>query len=242
MSALPAIDTLYEVCARTWPAVREQRLGPWIIRDGGGGGQRVSATTAVDAFDPSDLAQAEVAMCALGQSSLFMVREGEVELDAMLAANGYAIKDPVNFYACPVAHLTDLEIPRVTAFTMWEPLQIMRDIWASGGIDAARVAVMERSACTKTGLLGRWNDHPSGTGYVAIHNQVAMVHALEILEHQRGMGVGKWMMRRAAVWASEQGAQMMSVICTKENAAANALYTSLGMELIGSYHYRIKLD
>jgi hypothetical protein len=34
----------------------------------------------------------------------------------------------------------------------------------------------------------------------------------------------------------------MSVICTQENAAANGLYTSLGMTLTGQYHYRIKTD
>jgi len=69
-----------------------------------------------------------------------------------------------------------------------------------------------------------------------------MVHALEILPHQRGMGVGKWMMRRAAFWAQAEGATHMSVICTQENAAANGLYTSLGMTLTGQYHYRIKTD
>ncbi len=242
MSNLPSIESLYEVCEKTWPAASETRVGPWTIRDGQGGGQRVSAATAEASCVQSDLAEAEAAMQELGQSKLFMVRAGEVGLDALLADNGYVIKDPVNIYACPIAQLTDVEIPRVTAFTIWEPLQIMHDIWASGGIDAARYAVMQRSSCSKTALLGRWNDQPSGTGYVGIHSNIAMVHALEILPHQRGMGVGKWMMRRAAVWASEQGATHMSVICTQANDAANALYTSLGMTLIGKYHYRIKPD
>ena len=240
MSELPKIETLYDICAHTWPAASETRVGPWTIRDGQGGGQRVSAATLEGALDASDLASAEAAMKDLGQPSLFMVRAGETELDGFLEANGYSIKDPVNIYACPITDLTDVEIPRVTAFTIWEPLQIMLDIWSSGGIDAARYGVMQRADCAKTALLGRWNDQPSGTGYVGIHKDIAMVHALEILEHQRGMGVGKWMMRRAAVWASAQGATHMSVICTKANDAANGLYTSLGMSLIGSYHYRIK--
>ena len=242
MSDLPSIDILYEVCARTWPAASETRVGPWTIRDGQGGGQRVSAATAEDRFDAEDLKSGEAAMKDLGQPSLFMVREGETELDNMLAAHGYAIKDPVNFYICPITHLTGVAIPRVTAFTIWEPLQILRDIWASGGISTARVDVMERSGCVKTGLLGRWNEQPSGTGYVGIYKRIAMVHALEILPHQRGMGVGKWLMRRAAFWAQSKGATHMSVICTQENAAVNGLYTSLGMTLTGQYHYRIKTD
>ena len=242
MNELPNIETLFEVCEHSWPAAHQERVGPWIIRDGQGGGQRVSAATVESTFDQSDLARAEQAMQDLGQTRLFMVRDGETELDAMLEANGYAIKDPVNMYACPISNLTDVEIPRVTAFTIWEPLRIMLDIWASGGIDAARIDVMLRSSCPKTALLARWNEQPSGAGYVAIHKGIAMVHALEIVAHQRGMGVGKWMMRRAAVWASQQNATHMSVICRQANDAANGLYTSLGMTLIGKYHYRIKPD
>lgn len=237
MMAEPDVQSLYEVCARTWPAAREMRVGPWTIRDGQGGGQRVCAATLDGgAFSIGD---AESAMRALGQSSLFMIRAGEDALDRVLEERGYAVKDPVNIYTCPIAQLTDVAIPKVTAFTIWEPLYIMRDIWAEGGIGAERIAVMERCTCPKTGLLGRWNDQPAGTGYVAVHNGVAMVHALEILEHQRGQGVGKWMMRRAANWAEAQGATHMSVICTQANGAANGLYSSLGMVLAGQYHYRV---
>ena len=233
------VQTLYEVCAQTWPAASETCLGPWTIRDGQGGGQRVSAATQ-DGDGPLDLSAAESAMHALDQASLFMVRDGEEDLDRLLDTHNYTIKDPVNIYTCPITDLTDVAIPRVTAFTIWEPLQIMYDIWDRGGIDAKRYAVMQRATCPKTALLGRWNDQPAGTGYVGIQNNVAMVHALEILPHQRGQGVGKWMMRRAATWAQEQGANHMSVICTQENEAANGLYTSLGMTLAGTYHYRSK--
>lgn len=235
--SLPGAHQLYEVCDRTWPAAAEHRVGPWTIRDGAGGGQRVSATT--QEGDLGDIAAAEDAMRALDQTLLFMIREGQEALDEALDARGYVVHDPVNVYACPIGQLTDVPIPKVTAFTIWEPLHIMRDIWATGGIGPERVAVMDRSACPKTGLLGRWNDHPAGTGYCAIHDDIAMVHALEILPHQRGQGVGKWMMRRAAVWAETQGATHMSVLCTKTNAAANGLYTSLGMAHVGSYHYRM---
>jgi hypothetical protein len=45
-------------------------------------------------------------------------------------------------------------------------------------------------------------------------------------------------MRAAAFWAQEQGAQTLSVICTKANAGANGLYQTLGMAIVGEYHYR----
>lgn len=153
---------------------------------------------------------------------------------------GAAIRslDPVNIYACPTDHLTDTPISRVTVFLTPEPLAIMREIWANGGIGPQRVAVMERAQGPKTGLLLRHSDQPAGTGFVAIYDGVAMVHALEILPDHRRQGLGGWAMRTAAFWARDNGADTLSVICTKANTGANGLYHALGMEIVGEYHYR----
>ena len=67
-----------------------------------------------------------------------------------------------------------------------------------------------------------------------------MVRALKILPSQRRKSVGAIAMRNAAMWALAQNTPYISVICTKENKAANALYTSLKMLLVGGYYYRIK--
>ena len=228
---------LYEVVDSTWPAANKTRVGAWIIREGQSGGQRVSAATAEQ--PDGDIDQAETAMRTLDQSPLFMIRKGDDDLDLRLAARGYAIKDPVTVWACPAVQLTDKAIPRVTVFTIWEPLMMMNEIWAEGGIGPDRLAVMDRAAMPKTGLLGRLNEKPGGTAFAAIHQGVAMVHAVEIVPNQRRQGMGAWLMRGAAFWAVEQGAETLSVICTDTNPAANGLYASLGMQVVGHYHYRI---
>lgn len=235
----PTAQTLYAVTEATWPPASQTFAGPWVLRDGAGGGKRVSAATAHSAWTEDDLPAAEAAMRMLGQTPLFMIREGEDALDAALAARGYDILDPVTLWACPIPQLTDTPLPRVTAFAIWEPLAIMRDIWAAGGIGRARIRVMERAQGPKTGLFGRTNDKPAGAGYCAIHDSIAMVHALEIAAAHRGKGLGKWMMRCAAFWAQKNGATWMSVICTQANGPANGLYASLGMTAVGHYHYRI---
>jgi GNAT superfamily N-acetyltransferase len=229
---------IFAVIDGTWPAARVESCGPWTLRGGQGGGNRVSAATLEGPFVADDLTLAEDEMRTLGQEPLFMVRPAEATLDTALEARGYAIRDGVVIYTCPVERLTDLALPRVTVFTIWQPLAIMREIWATGGIGPARLAVMERAKGPKAGLLARYNDKPGGAGFVAIHDGIAMVHALEILPHQRGQGLGGWMMRGAALWAAEQGAHTMSAICTCDNVGANALYTSLGMDAVGQYHYR----
>ena len=67
---------LAQVMEATWPPARTQHLGPWTIRDGAGGGKRVSAATADGIWTEADLAQAEAAMRAQGMRPLFLIREG----------------------------------------------------------------------------------------------------------------------------------------------------------------------
>ncbi|WP_299984068.1 GNAT family N-acetyltransferase [uncultured Ruegeria sp.] len=222
----------------TWPAAGYQTQGPFQLRQGQGGGSRVSAASRIGDVTDADIDAAEAAMQAMGQKRIFCLRPGDEVLDAMLADRGYDILDPVNIYSCPVQILTDIPIPRVTVFNVWEPLAIMREIWAQGGIGPERLAIMHRANGPKIGLLMRRTDEPAGTGFVAIHDGIAMVHALEILPDHRRQGIGHWAMRAAAFWALDNGAQTLSVICTKANAGANGLYHSLGMEIVGEYHYR----
>ncbi|MBY5935392.1 GNAT family N-acetyltransferase [Tateyamaria omphalii] len=225
----------YAAIDGTWPAATITRAGPWTIRDGQGGGKRVSAATADE--PTTDLAQAEHAMRAVHQTPLFMVRQGEDALDHLLDQAGYTIVDPTNGYVAPVDTLTNIPIPRVTVFAIWEPLAIMEDIWAKGGIGPARVAIMHR-AKVKTAILARHRDKPAGTAFAAIHDGIAMVHAVEVLAHQRRQGVAQWIMRRAAVWAAEHGAHHIAVLTTASNGPANALYQGLGFRRTCGYHYR----
>ncbi|MDX1780000.1 MAG: GNAT family N-acetyltransferase [Thalassovita sp.] len=234
----PDAEMLYDVIDGTWPAASTREMGPWLIREGRGGGQRVSAATALGPVAAGDIAQAEAAMQALSQPRLFQIRQGQDDLDRMLAERGYQVVDPVNMWIAPVGDIATEFPPPVTAFSVWEPLAIQIDIWAKGGIGPGRIAVMERAKGPKTSLLGRLNDSHAGTAFVSIHDRIAMLHALEVLPHQRKQGMARWFMRLAAFWARDNGATHLSVVCTRENEAANNLYQSLGMSLRGQYHYR----
>ena len=180
-------------------------------------------------------------MRAMDRRPLFMLRDGETVLDARLAERGYDIVDPVTMYSLPIGELTDVPIPRVTAFAIWEPLAIMNEIWAQGGIGPERLAVMARASC-KIGILSRWHEKPGGVAFAAVHDQVCMVHAVEVLPHQRKQGVAGWMMRQAAFWGQAQGAEHLAVLCTRGNVGANRLYQKLGFAPVGHYHYRQSPD
>ncbi len=231
---------LFAALDATWPAARQFSLPPWKIREGRGGGKRVTAAEASEDASGEDIAAAEQAMTALGQPCLFTLRGASGPLDALLAERGYRLSDPTLIRTCPLAVLLNDHPPPVSAFTVWEPLQIMRDIWAEGGIGPDRIAVMERVAGAKTGLFGRSANKPAGVGFVALSGDTAVVHAFEVRDTAPRLGTARNMMLAAAHWAAARGAQTMALAVTESNLAANSLYESMGLTTVSRYHYRIK--
>lgn len=233
-------DALYALVEGTWPPARSHRAGPWTVRDGQGGGKRVSAVTAAAAWTDADIPLAEAEQARLGQDALFMIRAGDDALDTALDARGYAIVDPVVAYAAPATALADPPPDPMGAFPHWPPLGIALDIWAQTGIGPSRIAVMHRAAGPKCAILARRNDRPTGTAFVAIHGDAAMLHALEVLPAMRRQGSAHTILRMAATLAQEHGATTLALVVTQANAGARALYASLGMQVVGHYHYRMK--
>jgi GNAT superfamily N-acetyltransferase len=235
----PGTKRLLEVMEATWPPAATRREGLWLLRDGAGGGKRVSAATLAEGGpEAADPTRAEAAMRAAGETPLFMLRPGEETLDHALEARGYRVVDPVVAYAAPVATLIAHRPERRTAHIIWPPVAIMREIWAAGGIGPARLAVMDRARGPKTAIFERLGYKPGGVAFVACDGDHAMLHALEVQEDRRRGGVARRIMVAAAEWAQEVGAQTLSVMVTRANAPACALYESLGMEAAAGYHYR----
>ena len=235
------IADLVPVIAATWPAVRAHQVGPFAVQAGAGGGQRVSAARLADpAMTDATEAEIDAAIAALadfGQPPLFQLLDHQGALDARLAARGLILRDTTLAMVMPCADLA-APPPPVTCFPTWPPLAIQTEIWAAGGIGPARLAVMDRVTGPRMSFFGRANDRPAGTAFVALHDGIAMLHALEIAPAHRRKGLAATMMRAAADWALAQGAATMAVLVTGENQPARGLYASLGFEAVGQYHYR----
>jgi GNAT superfamily N-acetyltransferase len=229
------------VIAATWPPLSAREVGPFTLPEGAGGGRRVSALRLTDpaATDaPEDAIDAALtAQAGLGQAPLVQVFSGQGALDARLAARGFVPHDETLVMTMPTADLA-APPPPVTCFAVWPPLAIQAEIWAAGGIGPARLAVMDRAAGPKVSLLGRVDDKPAGTAFVAVHDGVAMLHALDILPQHRRKGLGRRMMRAAGDWALAQGAAVFAVLVTGGNGPAQGLYASLGFRTVEQYHYR----
>jgi GNAT superfamily N-acetyltransferase len=228
-------ETLAEVMEATWPPASHRALGPFTLRDGAGGGKRVSAASLDGPFTEADLDALEAAMA----QPLMLIRAADMALDSALDARGWQVIDPVVAYAAPVTDLT-ADLPPLAAFPHWPPLEIARSIWTEGGIGPARIAVMDRASGPKAAILSRSEDRPAGVAFVACHGTEAMLHALDVRPEYRRQGVGRTLLHAAANWASSVGALRLSLVVTRQNAAARALYARLGMGVVGQYHYRMK--
>jgi GNAT superfamily N-acetyltransferase len=237
------VSRLFDTLDATWPAARMVQRGPFLLREGQGGGSRVSAATLIpgESWGDADIAAAATAMTSLGQVPLFQVRGGEDALDDALAAQGFGVLDPVTAWAAPCAALA-ADLPPLAAFAIWPPLAIMDDLWDDGGIGPARRAVMARAKGPCMAFFARTGDRPAAVAFAACHGDMAMLHALHTRASQRRQGAARALVAAAAGWARDAGARDLALMVTTANAPANALYAALGMTVAGHYHYRIRPD
>lgn len=230
-------DRVFAALDATWPAAATKARDGWLLRDGAGGGKRVSAASRM--ASDARVSAAEKAMRAMGQTPLFQVRGEEPDLDAALETAGYSIVDPVWLYTARAAALIDGKSEQSRVYRGQFAVAAMQEIWAAGGIGPARLAVMERAATPKSWLMTRIDDRPAGVAFVSVAGDIAMVHAIEVADAFRRKGAARALMSGAATFATDNGAGWLALAVTKANVGANALYQSLGMEAVAGYHYRL---
>ncbi|MEK6205586.1 MAG: GNAT family N-acetyltransferase [Amylibacter sp.] len=237
----PSAHRLYDVIDQSWPPAEMYQVGPFTLRRGDEGGQRVSsASLRGENFTPDDIIAVERSMDNLAQPRLFMIRDTDQLLDATLADQGYRIKDPVSMFAVPSAKLAEYDPKGLAVIDAPEPLAVMSEIWEEREIGKGRRDVMRRAQGAKACFLGRIEDQPAGVTYVGCDDDIAMLHALEILPKMRRKGLAQKMLGATGAWAARNGADTFSMVVLTANDAACALYQKVGMIEVGNYHYRIK--
>jgi len=239
MTQQPTTQDLFDAMDTTWAPFATHDAGPFLLREGRGGGQRVSAASlSGDGFESFDIDKAADEMAKLGQQSLFQVRPEQNRLDEALASRGYSIVDPVTLYVAKTVELAKLPQRPESLLSGPIALEMMARIWARGGISRERIDVMDRVKTAKRYMLLRFDNHAAGAGFVAKDGDIAMLHALEVAPIARRQGIGNTATAFAGQWAAEQGATWLALATVKDNAAACALYENMGFVAVTSYHYR----
>lgn len=234
----PTPADLFAALDATWPPRARQRVGPWTIRDGAGGGSRVSAATAEGPVDRADVAAAIAAMAELGQPPVVQVRAGQADVDAVLAGLGWTIADPTLMLAAAVGDAAEATVSSGSA-AGWTPGGAWEDLWDRLGIGPARQAVMDRVASPKTAVTAQVDGQPAGIAFAAVHGRVGMVHAMAVDPSFRRRGLARAMLAAARDWARQCGAETLALAVTEANAPARALYAAAGFGAVSGYHYRV---
>ncbi len=234
-----AIDeALARAFETTWPAAEYRDQGGFRVGRGLGGGGRISSARALGAQWQAEAIPAVAAIQQdWGQIPQFRVWEDDTALGAALARHGYRALRPTELHVVAIAGLCDRLPPPLTAFELWPPLAIQREIWAEGNISPARQAAMDRVALPRTALLGRMEDQASAAAFVAVDGDVAMIHAIEVAAKMRRRGMAEWLVRQAAIWGARQGASRLALALTASNTPAAALYDKLGFARVARYAY-----
>lgn len=225
----------------TWPAAEYADAGGFRVGRGMGAGGRVSSARAAGDWTEDDIDAAVAVHESWDQRPLFRVPDSDTHLIAALNGKGFALENPTAIMEIESAALTGCDLPPVTAFEIWPPLAIQRDIWSAGNIGPARQAVMGRVPTPRTSILGRVEDRAAGALFVAICQGVAMVHCVEVLSPWRRRKLAVWMMQRAGIWASENGAGRVGLAVSRPNLPATALYRHLGFHEVAGYGYYARL-
>lgn len=228
---------LTEALEATWPAAEYRDAGGFRVGRGMGGGKRLSSARALGDWSADGIDAAAAVHREWDQPALFRVESGETALGAALAARGYAPRAQALMLQAPVDSLLDRPIPPITAIPAWPPLAVQRDIWTSGDVGEARIAAMERVTDPKQAILARVNDRAIGAGFMAVHGDIAMLHALFIAPTARRHGAADWITRRAAFLAAEEGARLLTLAVAADNAPALTLYRKLGFTEVGASDY-----
>ncbi|OCX65839.1 hypothetical protein BFP70_06780 [Thioclava sp. SK-1] len=226
----------------TWPAARMVQAGGFTIREGLGGGSRVSCASVTDDPGTTDIDAAVTAHHAMGQTACFQIRPGQDALDADLAQRGFLFYDRSSVFDIALADMPT-QAPHLSGFAHWPPLAITCDLLAEGDIGPQRQAVMHRAIGPKAVVLGRHDNRAAGACFIAAHHRddgitVAMVHGLTVSVSMRRKGLARSILIEAARWARDIGATRLMLVVRAENQPAVALYHKLQMQQVGQYHYR----
>jgi GNAT superfamily N-acetyltransferase len=221
--------TLKDRMEATWPPLRKDRRGDWWLRQGAGGGQRVSAASPAG---PRAVAELDGVIAAMSEP-LFLLDAADTAVDQALAARGFVVHDPVVILAADPAVMAGQRV-----HVDWPVPDAVQGLWALGKVGEGRLAVMGRVQGQKAALWIADQGEPVAVGFCGMKGDFAGVHAVFVAPHRRGQGLGRRLMQGIARWAVDQGARQMALAVTTANRPARQLYARLGMDEIGASHYR----
>lgn len=233
-----------EACLNAWPAARQAIVDGWLVRASGGQIRRTNSVNPQrlrgDDFDML-IGTCEDLYAAQGRPALFRILSIAAEIDAPLAARGYAAEgrtltlfaDLGASAALPAeADLTD------APDAAWLALRSQVNHETP---EAARVfhAMTDLILLPKTFAAVRVEGAPAAIAYCAIDRGMLVVESVATAAERRGRGLAKQVVAAILDWGRRRGAGQACLQVVADNAPAVAAYRRLGFTTeLYDYHYR----
>lgn len=238
------VRLLEELNFNAWPALRTMHYDGWLLRCSGGQSRRVNSVNPLQSgvLDTEcKIAEAEAIYQRWGRKAVFRLTPlADEGLSQKLAARGYMTEAPT-FVQLATARPGKpsggmLLLERANANWFDAALQ-MRGL-------AGEDAILFRAQHEAVGVQARWalvrdGEQTVGVGVVAVERGWAGLHGIHVAKAARRHGIARALSEGLTGAAYALGARRVWLQVEQANAAALALYASLGFTTAYSYHHRV---
>jgi ribosomal protein S18 acetylase RimI-like enzyme len=229
--------------ARAWPATRVIDVGGWSVRLSGGGTRRANSVLPLawtgGSFEAA-MGAVEAAYRAQGTRAYVQVSTASqpTDLDARLAARGYASEEPCLLMVKP---LNAAPMPADVTVTV-DPSDDWLSIYTEPLDDARRSAaptLLATVPAPRAFLLARRGGVPLSSALAVVSpDGHVVVECVATRAATRRAGGGTLIMNALEAWACSAGARTAVLQVVAANTAAVSLYRRRGYREAGRYHYR----
>lgn len=243
--ALPDVDAFERAGLKAWPGIEVEWDGKWARRAANGYTQR---SNSVQSFDPADdddaparIEAAAAWFTARGIRPTFRVTpQAGPRILAALDAAGWARIDDSHLFAMELGS-TDPD-PRGQLYDLLDATFLSVQKYLRGYSDEKLTklrAVLEAVDGPGRGIvLYSPEGAPVASALMTIGDGIVITGNVITDTRQRRKGYGAAMMRTGLAWAKSAGATLAALNVAADNAAAQALYESLGYRRQYDYSYR----
>jgi ribosomal protein S18 acetylase RimI-like enzyme len=240
------IEDIERASGNAWPAAENVDLHGWCLRYGGARSRRLNSvqTLRFDEGADTDAAIVEAShwYAQRGQAACFRLTDvvEPADLDAMLAARGFALLTPTSIMVVAAAMVTATPSLGVAlrAEVTPEVLEAMCDPQWPAAIRRERIALFARLAVPHQFALITVDGRPAAAGMCVHEGQWAGIFSMRTQPAFRRRGLARAVLLRLAAWARAAGAQRFYLQVEDDNAAALSLYRDVGFVRQYGYHYR----
>ncbi len=233
---------LEELSDLTWPAERLSEYGKWRLRISDGFTMRANSALPLGAGPigepPIDLADAVNEVIKIYrenhlQPTFTIPLPIYEELDQYLERTGWIVKVAANFLIRDIGNDVTVAIDEFTTEVTDSPSRAWLEMRSDQPLEKLMLRYPARYGVIKKG------DAVIAVGRIATSGTWSIVTRLLVDPAHRGKGVAKLLMNNLLAAARNDGATKVALQVDDENAAALALYESMGFRTHHKYVYRV---